>query len=462
MNENLPEIAQWLASGGLSQQAPSLDEWAPGFDVDRQIVCSKIAGLYQKIFLRPDIFHKRFYHSVFALPIDEWHFNDQLDLFDGFCQISVSLDLRFQATLTYVQRNPEQLPDINAHIKSTFQQYIYDCIYKQIHLLNDGKWVQQGLFEVEKNIALGICEMLMVQNVQSQATCKLAPYFKEFSNIKPGKDCVYLSVLKQSHVLTGQKNQSLFEQQAILKQQKIEQKKEQLIYLQHLADIERQKRAQQAAERLELLQDEEQVLNKELAIEKRIHVKRVKHQQELRELEAEAQLETQKKIQGREYEQGILQREQKRAYEVEVEKQRIMADRQRREDQLIHQAKIQDEKTQAEIQRYEKQQKAWQEARLRNHQQQMELKKRQKLLEDNLEEELLKLEREAREENGLVLPFQKLKSFEEMTDRSKIKKSESLRHEIELSMLERQRLELEQAIHDAQNRTPDQQRDVDR
>ncbi len=450
MNNNLPELAQWLTSGGLTDTQANLGEWEPGFDVDRQVVCSKLAGIYQKIFLRPNEFIQRFYHQVFPLPIDEWFFQEQIDLFDGFCQIDVQLDLRFQATLTFVQRNPDKLPDINTYIKSTFQKLISDIVYKEIHLLNDGKWVKQGLLDIEQKIALSICEMLMVQNVQSQATCKLAAYFKEFSNIKPGKDSVYLTVLKQSHELTEQKNRSLFQQQSLLKTQKLEQKKEQLVHLKALATIERSKRAQEAEERLKLLQDEEQFLTAELDTEKRIHQKRVQHQQVLRELEAEAELETRKKIHQQEHLQEIKQRAEKRAYEVEQEKQRILADSKRREEQLLHQAKVQDEKTQAEIERYERQQKAWQEAKMRIHQQQLDLTKRQKQLEDDLEAELTRIEKETKKQQELTLPFQKLKTFEEMTDRSpKIRKSDRLRQEIELSLLERQRLELEQAINEA-------------
>lgn len=451
MNEDLTELARWLSSGGLEADSSENLVWEPGFDVDRQVVVSKFAGVFQKIFLRPDDFVKRFYHQIFPLPIDAWNYVEQISLFDDFCSLTIEIDLHFQATLTFVQRNPEQLPNINDYIKKSFQRMITDIVTRELPAFNDGKWVKDGLFDLEQRISVAVCELLMIQNIQSQARCKIQADFKEFSNIKPGKDSVYLSVLKQSHELTEQKNQSFFIQQAALKDQKLQQKQEQLVYLKKLAEVERQKRAQHAEERLVLLADEEQHLSKELEIEKRIHAKRIAHQQQLRELEADAELASSKKIRIREQQVEMENHSQKQVHLSQLEQKKLQADLVRREQQLTYQAKIQEEKTQNEIERYEKQQKAWQDAKLRIHQQQLELKKRQKQLEDDLEDELNKLEQEDKEQT-LVMPFQKLRKFEEVTRREK--KSATLRNEIELTLLEKQRLELEQAINEVQSKMP--------
>nr|WP_305907503.1 hypothetical protein [Methylomarinum sp. Ch1-1]MDP4520263.1 hypothetical protein [Methylomarinum sp. Ch1-1] len=84
------------------------------------------------------------------MPIDDWSYQEQIELFDGFCSVDVNVELRFQATLKFVQRNAEVLPDINPHIKQTFEDVLTDIVHKELLALNDGAWVSNGLFKLEK------------------------------------------------------------------------------------------------------------------------------------------------------------------------------------------------------------------------------------------------------------------------------------------------------------------------
>lgn len=448
MNNSGTELERWLTGGELMANGTETgDTWEPGFDADRQVVRARLGGVYQKLFLRPDVFNKRFYHEIFSLSIEDWDYREQLVLFDGFCNVDIDIELRFQATLKYVQRNVEALPDINAHIKSSFQCMLTDIVHKEIHALNDGQWVQGGLSEIERKIAVTIDELLMMQNVQSRAICKLQVAFKEFPNVQPGKDSIYLHVLKQSHEVSDSKNQAFYRRYQAVKEQKLQQKKLELEQLQKHADIERQKRAQKAADQLVLLEDEERQLAARLAIEKRIEAERIRHQNELKELQSQVEMLTQQRINAMQREAEIQQLKEKLAHHQQLEEQKLLADQARREKQLEHQSRVQDHKTRAEVERYEKQQAAWRETKLKLHEQQLALKKRQKELEEKAEEELKLREREAKKEH-VVMPFQKLEKFE---DAEKVKRrSEALRNEIQLSLLEKQRLDLEMAITEMQ------------
>jgi hypothetical protein len=46
------------------------------------------------------------------LHIQTWPYRYQVKLFDDFCTVDVSLQLRFQVTLSYVQKNLEILEPI--------------------------------------------------------------------------------------------------------------------------------------------------------------------------------------------------------------------------------------------------------------------------------------------------------------------------------------------------------------
>lgn len=450
MSNSLSELERWLSGGELvTTENASLEDWEPGFDVDRQVVRSRIGGLYEKVFLRPDIFTKRFYHEIYPLQIDEWLYKECIELFDGFCVVEVELEMRFQATLKYVQRNVEALKDINSHIKMTFQRLLADIIHKEIRFLHEGQWVKNGLRDIENKIAVKICEMLMVQNIQSQALCKLTAEFQEFPEVRPGKDNVYLHVLKQSHEINEEKKQTFFEQNQAIREMKLQQKQLDIAQLQQYAEIERQKRAQKADHKLILLQDEERAISSQLEIEKRIEIEKIKHRQHLKDLEREAELQSQQRFASLEREVELEDMQEKLAHQANLEQHKIRADLEKREKQQLHQAQIQYNKTQIEVDSYEKQQEAWRNAKLRIHEQQLELKKRQKQLESEAEQEYK--QNALNEINHVVMPFQKLDKSD-AAEKAR-RRSAALRNEIELSVLEKQRLELEEAIKSAeQNR----------
>ena len=179
MRPNEDEIAiKELFSGAIFQQEVDIDStvWDAGFDVNRQLIFSKL-GFYQKVFLRPEKYAKRFYHSTYPLLIEDWEIIEPISLYDGFCTMNVKLEVRFQATLTYVEKNLDYLLEINQQIKSAYETQLLSVVRNELNAIKDGAWLKEGLNEVENKIALLVSETLIFHHIQAQALCILKPIF---------------------------------------------------------------------------------------------------------------------------------------------------------------------------------------------------------------------------------------------------------------------------------------------
>lgn len=299
MNSSRTEIDKWFIEGTLaSDDAATPEVWEAIFDPDRQLVRTKI-GPYGKLFLRPEGFVKRFYHQVYPLPVENWLITRQIKLYDGFCTIDVTLDIRFQATLKYALSNMDILSDINKHIKTTYKDLLINLVDKELLNLSDGAWVQKGVSDIEKKIALAVSEMLILQNIQSQTSCTLKPSFEEFPDVQLAQESVYLCVLKKSFEFNEAKREELFRQEQDLENQKIEHKQKQLEQLNRDAEMERLKQAQEAANKKLLLEEKEKQLLEQFEIEKRLHAEKIRHDNSLKEIALEAELQEQQKREAR-------------------------------------------------------------------------------------------------------------------------------------------------------------------
>lgn len=414
MNSSRTEIDKWFIEGSLASDDPApADVWEPVFDPDRHLVYTKI-GPYWKLFLRPEGFVKRFYHRVYPLPVENWLVTEQIKLYDGFCTIDVALDIQFQATLKYALGNMDILPDLNKHIKTVYEELLINLIDKELLNLSDGAWVQKGVTDIEKKISLAVSEMLILQNIQAQIHCTLKPSFEEFPDVQLAQESVYLCVLKKSFQVNEAKREELFRQEQEIEQQNREHKQKQLDQLNHDAELERLKQAQEALNKKLLLEDKEKQLLEQFEIEKRIHAEQIKHDNSLKEITLEADLQEQQKHEAR----------------LRIAEQNTQI------ESLAHRAKLKEKELEAEIAKYESQQARWREAKDKIHAEQIAFEQRQKQLEFDTDVENQK----RREQQRL-----------EMEKESYNKRKESdvyLRREIELLALEKQRLELQLAIKD--------------
>ncbi len=413
MNSVATEIDSWLVSADVDTANTDLsdDVWEAGFEVDRQVVYSKF-GAYKKVFLRPQSFVKRFFHTVYPLSIEEWNCTDSVDLYDGFCTIDITLDVRFQATYNYALSNIELLAELNEHIKQAYYGTVTDIVNRELLNLSDGDWVQEGLELIEKRICSKINEMLILQNIQSQVTCRLKPSFEEFPDVQFAKEKVYLSVLKKSFEFSEQQREELFRQQQDEKNQNIDHKRLQLEQINKIAELDRERTAVDAENLKLLLSEKEQHQREQFVIRKRLHSEKVKHNNSLKEMTLSAELE------------------EKEAYQAKLREK----EEQEKIELIAHETKLKEKELEAKIAEFEKEQASWRETKSKVHVEELELKQQQKQIEFDTDVNAKKRYELRR------LAMQK-ESF------SVRKKADIyLKREIELLELDKQRLALQQTI----------------
>jgi len=362
MNDTVRKIENWLANDFTDNNDYMDEAWQPDFDADLQLVISKVGG-YEKVFIRPKRFSKRFYHTLIPLSIEEWQCTDQVKLYDGFCTLDITLRIRFQATFEYARSNMEIVTELNAHIQERYQGLVMDIVNRELLNLSDGSWVQQGLSSVEKKISILISEMLILQNIQSQVICRLKSSFEEFPDVQFAKENVYLCVLKKSFEFEEQQTEETFNQQQSQEKQKIEHKRQQFKYLSEIAELDRQKQALHAENNKRLLEDKELQQLEEYKVRKKIHLDKIRHNKSLKEIALIEELKEQDRRQ-------TLVREH---------------DEQEKIKQIAHQMKLKEKALDSEITEYQREQEHWRSAKSKSHAQELDQKNQQRQLEFDTE-----------------------------------------------------------------------------
>ncbi len=439
MNNPDKLLEQWLSGGGLTfnEENPE-DIWEPGFEAGRRIVIAKL-GPYYKIYKRPEKFVKHFYHQVYELPVFDWIVTHQVKLYGGFCQINATVDIRLQATLKYAKENVDRLDNINRYIQDNFKGLIFDLIDNELHSLDDGEWIKNGLRQIEKNLDMAINELMLLKNIQCRALSSLQPEFADpddssHVNAKFVHESVYLNVVQKNFEFKEKQQQELLRQQ---------EEQEQLALQQYNLEqeLERKRQAQESEnQRLRLLEKEQQQNDQHL-IEKRMHTESTRHVIQLRELAAEAELQA---------EEDQLQRKQKM-------EQKLLSQK------LAHENRVKEKQLLDEIKEAEKRELQWNKSKQRLHDEKLELEKqlKQKELEMELDveearqiEELKRQERLERERMQMENRLKDLQLDADVTEQKKRfdatnRSADYLRREIELLVLEKQRVELNVAIKKA-------------
>ncbi len=413
MNNSTTAIDNWLVSVN-PEDGLTIDEvWESGFEVDRQVVYSKF-GPYKKLFLRPEKFVPRFYHTLYPLPVEEWQCSEQVSLYDGFCSIDIVLDVHFQATFDYALSNMEILTELNEHIKQAYYGLTLDIVNRALLNLSDGAWIQDGLEAIEKKISLDVSEMLILQNIQSQVVCKLTPGFEEFPDVQFAKESVYLCVLKKSFEFNEQQRDELFKQQQEQEKQRVEHQRLQLQQINAAAELEREKQALQAENTKVLLQERALQQLEQFEIKRQMYEEKTRHNNCLQEITLAAELK---------------QKQDKQSKLREQEKQNSLA-------QIAHQTKLKEQALEAKIAEYEREQASWRVAKNKDHAEELDLKQRQKQLEFDTDTGYKK-----RYEQQRV-------TLQEENYAARKKSDVYLKREIELLELEKQRLALQMTIKD--------------
>ena len=443
-NEKL--LLDWLSGQDMEADNSVQDVWDPGFDGGRQVVLSQL-GPYQKVFQLSEKFAKRFYHTIYPLTIDDWHFTSRSNLYGGLCTIDSVLKIRFQATLKYAQTNMDVLTDINSHIKKCYEGVIQDAIDKEILNLGDGDWIQTGLADVEKRIERTVNETLIMHEVQCRTSCTLQPSFEELtddSNLDDRftQEEIYLNILQKKYSFHEKQQKEQFLREEKLEQQKLEHKKKQLEQIDQDDELQRLKQSRKAENTMLLLQEQEQQLAEQYLLEQKLHMEKIKRDSELREMQKETELRE-------------LGDQQNKQQEIEQQIQ---------DDKINHEKMLKQQQLDHEVEEVVKRQARWNETKERmNHEKlkrdyrlkmqeqgaQIKTKVKQQIADLKMRGVLLK--EKIKHENALKEMELKAESERhEQRFQATQKTDDYLRREIELLLLEKQRAELNQAIKNAE------------
>lgn len=356
MNKQTADMA--YPSTNWASEAPLVDQWDPGFDADRCLVFAKL-GPYKRLYEKPEKFSQRFFHTLYPLNIEHWALTDELELFDGFCTVSVALNIRFQATFKYIQKNALNPDAINAHIKSTYEPLVHDIVQEELLMLHDGSWVQHGLGKQERQIATAINELLMAQEIQVQALCQLQPAFKAFPDIKFKEESIYLMALKKNFEISHQKQLEQFLQEQALAQLELEQKQKELEIQQRHKELELLAQKQQADYEKQVLLEQEAQQAERFIIEKRLQAEKEKHETELY---------------GLALAESLRRQEQKEAMERELELNTL-------EQKLAHQLILKEHELANRIKAFELEKQQWHEAKMKLQAEEIKFRQQQKQME---------------------------------------------------------------------------------
>jgi hypothetical protein len=436
MNTNLSPLDAWLTGEHGGADAGQLF-WDPGFDAERRVVVSRL-GPYFRLFERPQDFIPRFFHRVYPLPIEDWQLTTQTRLYGGFCTLTTELQIHFQATLKFVERNKDALPEINRQIKTSYDSVIKDLVNAELTQLKDGAWVHTGLADIERQIESVINETLILKHIQCRAICALTPAFAELTDDEKldgrfTQEAVYLNVMQKNFEFREKQSQELFRQEQELEQLRLEHKQKLLETLHQDDEIDKQKQALEAEIIKHRLQEQAAQRSEQHAIETKLHREKTSHDMQLKEIELAAEIQYQKD-------------KQIRQQQLELQKQA---------QQLEHERLLKELKRDSEMRDYEKERLQWlqgkeQEQRLKQLELEAELKE-QELHQQERHKLQERLEAEKIQHENRLHQMQLDAEVKELELRAESTKSkdEYLRREIEFLVLDKQRAELTRLIREA-------------
>jgi hypothetical protein len=359
MSSSLSPLDAWLAGENSAFNSGQLF-WDPGFDAERRVVISKL-GPYHKLFERPENFIPRFFHRVYALPIEDWHLITNTRLYGGFCTMTTELQIHFQATLKYVERNRDTLPEVNRLIKTSYESVVKDIVNAELSHLNDGKWVQAGLAEMERQIESVINETLILKHIQCRTICALTPVFAELTDDEKldgrfTQESIYLNVMQKHFEFREKQNLERFRQEEELELLRLEHQQKLLETINQDGEIQRKKQTLEAETIKRRLEEQEAQRIEQHAIETRLHLEKTNHETHLKEIEraAEIQYHKEKQIHQQQLEfQKINQDEeiqrQKQVLEAEILKRRLEEQEAQRIEQYAIETRLHEEKTSHEM-----------------------------------------------------------------------------------------------------------------
>lgn len=346
MSSNLSPLDAWLTETNFGFNDTGQDFWDPGFDGESRVVFSQL-GPYRKLFPCPPRFIPRFYHSVYPLPIQDWHLHVSTELYGGFCVIDANVTIHFQSTFQYVERNMDALPDVNSHIKTCYEGMIITAVDAELRNLKDGNWIQQGLSDVERQIENVINETLILKQIKCRTICALKPTFSELTDVSKldgrfMQESVYINILQKNFEFREKQNQEMVRQEEKLELERIKQ-------LNQINELKKQKLVVESENLKHLLKEQGKHYTEQYAIEADLHAEKIKHEKRLQEIEKAAELQFQKEQHHRQMQLELELHEEKLAHEALMKEKEQKIDYKAQEANLQERHKIEEQLEAARI-----------------------------------------------------------------------------------------------------------------
>lgn len=340
MISSLSPVDKWLTQP-YSQIINSEPEfWDPGFDGESRVVHTKL-GPYQKLFECPPKFVRRFYHQIYPLPIEDWHIDVATMLYGGLCTIDAKLTVHFQPTFRYVERNMDALPNVNAHIRTSYEGLIRTAVDAELRNLKDGNWIQSGLIDVERQIENVINETMVLKLIKCRTVCMLKPSFEELPDDSKldGRfiqESVYLNIVKKNFEFREKQSRELLRQEELLETERLKQ-------LNQVNEIKQQKLVLESENIKRLLKEQGKQNIEQYAIEAELHAEKVKHDKHLQEIEQAVELQFQKEQQLRRLELERQLHAQKLEHETQLKENELKTDYKAQEAILLEKQQIEEQ-----------------------------------------------------------------------------------------------------------------------
>ena len=429
---------------GLTKNKNVVDRtvWEPGFSGERQVVVAQF-GPFVRCYPKPKKYVQRFFRRAFSLPIEDWELTEKYILFGGFCTVSVTLQLRFQATYEFARSNMEFIPELTTLIKQNYQGLVLDILAGELRELESGHWIADGLESTEREVENIIQETLMVQDIQCRTVCKLEPLFEELEedgvfDHRFVHQTQYLEVMRKNFEFTVKKKEELLREDELLHEIKMEQKQMQLDQFSEEADYRSQHQEQNSDSMKRQLVEWGQQKEAQFVVERQLRERELEHDNTIKQLEVKAKADHLNEAQLLEQASEEKMQTVGFSHTEKINAKQLTFDLKEHEKKQLRWLE-----TDAEIQ----EQKIQQENRLKEKQLEKEIIEQEfRMVASQKMEEKLQIEQLKHDARLLDLELESKQIEQRKRFEVTQKSDEFLHREIELLVLEKQRAELAQQV----------------
>lgn len=276
--------------------------WIAGFEGDRWVVLTRL-GPFHRISLKLPGQRRRPTQRFFPLAIEEWSLVLSPPPLGPLCELTATLDIRFQTTLSFARQHAEHLEHLGDRVRTLYRPLILDAAEEGLRTLESGQWLEGGCADLERAIEEVIQELLALRHIQSRCHCRINPQFKaidleqldqDLASSDPSRNQVALSLLRQQRDAQARIAREQHQQRLLEQRLRLEQRAEQLELLRQETELIKAMEAEATLKAREQILAEERRKAEQIQSEGRLVQERLSLETQIRAMEIEASLEEKK------------------------------------------------------------------------------------------------------------------------------------------------------------------------